>query len=199
MELTEVLTERKSIRKYKETSVSSQDIRKIIEAGIVAPSAKNRQPWKFIVYTGEAKNSILQVMENGLNREKSNAILPYSSSGLQDAFYTLKIMKQASVLIMIENTNGISPFEDIGTADKRVMEICDTLSIGAAMQNMILKATEIGLGTLLVANTCFAYPELVEAMGVKGQLVGAVCVGYADESPSRRARKVYEDVVVIME
>ena len=46
--------------------------------------------------------------------------------------------------------------------EKRIVEICDSLSIGAAIENMILTATGYGLGTLWIANTCFAYNELME-------------------------------------
>ena len=53
-----------------------------------------------------------------------------------------------------------SPYLGIDT-DRRVSEICDTLSIGASVQNILLTATELGYGTLWIANTCFAYNELV--------------------------------------
>lgn len=74
-------------------------------------------------------------------------------------FNTLRIMKEAPVVIIVMNTNGQSPYEDVD-ADGMVMEICDSLSIGASIQNMLLKATEIGLGTLWIANTCFAYEKM---------------------------------------
>lgn len=46
-------------------------IRQLIEAAVAAPSVKNRQPWKFIVYTDPAKEEICDAMEAGLAREKS--------------------------------------------------------------------------------------------------------------------------------
>ena len=52
-------------------------------------------------------------------------------------FNTIRIMKEAPVVIIVMNTNGQSPYEDID-ADGRVMEICDSLSIGASIQNMLL-------------------------------------------------------------
>lgn len=103
-------------------------------------------------------------------------------------------MREAPVLIVIENTNGISPYVEID-ADDRVTEICDTLSIGVSVQNILLTATELGYGTLWIANTCFAYNELVEFMDIKGQLVGAVSLGIANETPDQRPRKDFLDVV----
>ncbi len=103
-------------------------------------------------------------------------------------------MREAPVLIIIENTNGTSPYKQIDS-ERRVSEICDTLSIGASIENMLLKATELGYGTLWIANTCFAYDELIEFTEIKGQLVGAVSLGIADETPAKRPRKPLEEVL----
>lgn len=186
---------RKSIRKYKVDRIEKKDIDIIIQAGIFAPSAKNRQPWKYIVYTDVAKADLLNVMERGLIRERDgDKMLPKSQKGLPDAFHTLKVMREAPVLIVIENTNGRSPYVEVD-ADTRVEEICDTLSIGASVQNILLTATELGYGTLWIANTCFAYNELADFIGIKGQLVGAISLGVADEQPNPRPRKNISEVV----
>ena len=146
-------------------------------------------------WVDEKKEKLLDCMENGLIRESGEKkLLPQSQYGLPDAFHTLKIMREAPVLIMIENTNGTSPYLGIDT-DRRVSEICDTLSIGASVQNILLTATELGYGTLWIANTCFAYNELVEFTGMKGQLVGAISLGTAAEAPMQRPRKDFTEVV----
>lgn len=189
------ISSRRSIRKYKTDAVAPEMIEEIIKAGMLAPSAKNRQPWKYLVYTEESKMQILDEMEKGLIRERDGeSILPESRFGIPDAFNTLKIMRQAPVLIMILNTNGISPFESVDTED-RITEICDTLSIGASVQNMLLTATEMGLGTLWIANTCFAYDELVDFIGTENQLVGAISIGYPDEFPKARPRKKFDSII----
>ena len=188
--------DRRSIRKYKDNTVNKADIEIILKAGLLAPSAKNRQPWKYYVYAGDEKDKLLECMERGLVRERYGVkLLPNSQNGLPDAFNTLRIMKEAPILIIIENTNGVSPYSEIDT-DNRVTEICDTLSIGASVQNILLTATELGYGTLWIANTCFAYDELVNFIDIKGQLVGAISLGVPDEMPNQRPRKQFEDVVV---
>ncbi|MDE7339849.1 MAG: nitroreductase family protein [Lachnospiraceae bacterium] len=193
------IQKRRSIRKYEDRQIEKSDIEEIIKAGMLAPSAKNRQPWKYIVYCGSTKEELLDIMENGLIREERiEASLPLSKNGLPDAFHTLKIMRQAPVLIIILNTNGVSIFEKI-SVDERVTEICDSLSIGASVENMLLRATELGIGSLWIANTCFAYKELVEYIGTEHQLVGAVALGYADEFPNARPRKELEEVVEFRE
>lgn len=189
------IQQRRSIRKYKDTPVDRAQIEELILAASLAPSAKNRQPWKYLVYTGAAKERFLQSMQEGLEREKEREpILPESAFGLPDAFHTLQVMREAPVLIVVLNTNGTSPYEPIDT-DRRVSEICDSLSIGASIENLILRATELGLGTLWIANTCFAYPELIDEIGTEKQLVGAISVGYLAEAPMSRPRKPIEDIL----
>lgn len=186
---------RRSIRKFLKKDVSIDIIQQLIDSGRVAPSAKNRQPWKYIVFGNEHKQELLQNMETGIFREENNqSFLPNSTSGISDAKNTLRIMKEAPIIIMVINTNGKSPFCEIN-ADDRITEICDTLSIGASIENILLKATELELGTLWIANTCFAYSELTNYLNIINQLVGAIAVGYPDEQPLPRPRKAIEDII----
>ena len=71
----------------------SQETKEIIEdiiySATLAPSAKNRQPWKFIVYQGEEKDKLVDVMRHGINSEKTthelmlNGHLPYRMLRIQ--------------------------------------------------------------------------------------------------------------------
>lgn len=185
---------RRSIRKFVKRELPINLINEMINAARMAPSAKNRQPWRFIVFGGDHKSELEHYMERGLVREETCvSILPKSHFGIPDAKNTLKIIREAPILIVIINSNGASPFVPIDS-DDRVTEICDTLSIGAAVQNMLLTAELLGLGTLWIANTCFAYPELTEFLKIDGQLIGAVAVGYPDENPPKRPRKSIDEI-----
>jgi nitroreductase len=134
-------------------------------------------------------------MWKGILREENERVtLPSSQNGLADAKNTWNIMMQAPILIVVLNNNGKNPFEDIDV-DNRFIEIFDTLSIGASVENMLLKANEMGLGTLWVANTFYAYEELTEYLGTTHQLVGAVALGYPAEDPTPRPRKPIEETV----
>lgn len=170
-------------------------IAQILDSGRMAPSAKNRQPWKYIVLGGKSKAEFLEHMQKGIAREENECtLLPNSKMGIPDAKYTYQIMTKAPILIVILNTNCGSPFVEIDT-DHRFTEICDTLSIGASIENMLLKATDMGLGTLWIANTCYAYKELTAYLNTTKQLVGAIALGYADEAPAQRPRKPIDEIV----
>ena len=193
--MLEVIYSRRSIRKYTSEPVSRSIIEKIIDAGRVAPSAKNRQPWKYLVYSGEAKVRLLSIMKKGIEMEEINPRLPLSVNGIPDAKNTLQIMENAPVVIVVLNTNGKSPFVQLD-ADDRFTEMNDLLSIGASIENMLLKAEELNIGTLWIGNTCFAYQELMEYIGSTAELVGAIALGYKAETPAMRPRKKIEDIIV---
>ncbi len=186
---------RRSIRKFKAEPVSDEMILQLVEAGRMAPSAKNRQPWKYIVYKNEPKNELLDAMRKGIEREETKQVLlPGSAFGLMDAKNTLRIMQEASAVMMVENPDGASPFAPLNV-DERFKEICDNLSIGASIENILLEGVSLGLGTLWIANTCFAYPELMEFCKFSGQLIGAIAVGYPAENPAQRPRKPIQDII----
>lgn len=187
--------ERRSIRKFQKKDVPVELLNKILDAGRAAPSAKNRQPWKYIVFGNEHKKEFLTAMKDGLQREEKGITdLKKSQHGIPDARNTLRVMLDAPIIIAVMNTNAKCPFLPVDH-DERITEICDSLSIGASVENILLAAQEMGLGTLWIANTCFAYRELAAYLGSEEQLVCAIAIGYADEAPKQRPRKPLEEIV----
>jgi nitroreductase len=74
-------------------------------------------------------------------------------------------------------------------------DVVDVQSIGAAIQNMLLAAQESGLGSLWMCDVFYAYKELCAWLGQSGEMIAAVALGYADESPAARPRKPIGEVV----
>ena len=192
----DAIDSRRSIRRFSDREIPHDIICKIIESGIKAPSSKNRQPWKFMVIQGQAKEEMLRAFRAGIQREKSGrAMLPESSRHLRGAEYTVQIMEQAPVNLFIINPLGLD-LDSPATPEQRIYEICNAQSIGAAVENMTLAAEGLGLGSLWICDIFFAYEELCGWMDCGGELVAAVAFGYPEESPSPRPRKGFEDVVV---
>ena len=59
MSVLEAIEKRRSIRKYKPISIPLEDLKKILEAGRLAPSASNRQAWSFIVVQNRYQKKLL--------------------------------------------------------------------------------------------------------------------------------------------
>lgn len=188
--------DRRSTRKFLDKPISKEDLKEIIQSGIKAPSSKNRQPWKFVVVQGAEKEEMLEIFRRGISREENeNALLPQSRQHIPAAKYTVDIMEKAPVVIFVVNTLGKNILSDM-TPEEHIYEICNIQSISAAIQNMILTATEKGIGSLWICDIYFAYEEICKWLNSDGQLIAAVALGYPDEFPKARPRKAFEDVVV---
>jgi len=61
MDVFDAITERKSVRTYADKPVPNEKLEKILEAGRLAPSAHNTQPWHFIVVTDKEERKILSL------------------------------------------------------------------------------------------------------------------------------------------
>lgn len=187
--------DRRSTRKFLDTPIAKKDIQEIIESGIKAPSSKNRQPWKYIVVQGNEKEKMLHAFRQGISREENrDAMLPQSKQHIDGAKYTTDIMEQAPVVVFVVNTLGKDLMENI-SVEERVSEICNTQSVGASIENMLLAATDKGIGSLWICDIYFAYSELCDWLDHKGQLIAAIAFGYPNEFPRERPRKKFEEVV----
>ncbi len=185
---------RHSVRKYKSEPVSKKALKEMIHAGRLAPSSKNRQPWKFVVVSGKKKEEALNFMSKGLEREMQKPLLPESAQHINGAFNTLNVMKQAPVIIFVVNTLGIDIRQSL-SVDERVYETCNAMSIGAAMENMALTAAELGLGSLWICDTYFAYDELNEWLNAEGELIAAMAVGHPEFENGFAERKNVDEIV----
>lgn len=187
--------ERRSIRKFKDKPISQKDITDIIQSGMKAPSSKNRQPWKYIVTQGQSKEEMLKVFRQGIEREENdNALLPQSKQHIAAAKNTIGIIAEAPTIVFVINSLGKSVMAEL-TLEERVSEICNIQSISASIENMLLAATEKGIGSLWVCDIFFAYPELCKWLKSDGQLVAAIAFGYPNECPDERPRKKIDDIV----
>jgi len=191
--LSEILN-RRSIRAYLSAPVSRADIETVLQAGALAPSSKNRQPWRFTVTAGAEKAAALSAMAQGLEGEKSCPLLPESARYLSGAERTLEIMKQAPVIIFVTNPLGRDPRQAL-TTDERVFELCNAQSLGACLENMSLQAAALGLGCLWICDIYFAYDALNRWLDTQGSLAAAFALGHAAETPLPRPREPLEALV----
>jgi nitroreductase len=184
----EAIAARRSIRKFKDTPIQEELLQKILNAAIQAPSACNRQPWRFVVVRGEKRAEMLRIMREGIIRAKARG------EDIGSTEWSAHVMEEAPVTVFVFNPDGLQPWRR-HTVQQKFMAVLDIQSIGAAIQNMLLAAQDLGLGSLWICDVFIAYEELCTWMGEKGELIAAVSFGYADESPAARPRKPMSEVV----
>lgn len=187
MNTLEAIATRRSIRRFKDDPIPDQVLQAILTAATQAPSAKNRQPWRFVVVSGVKRAEMVHVMRKGIAKAKARGEDPGSSG------WTADIMEQAPVTVFVFNPHGMHPWL-AHSIEQMFQAVVNVQSIGAAIQNMLLAAQDLGVGSLWICDVFEAYDELCQWLGEPGQMVAAVSLGYANESPNARSRKPVSEV-----
>jgi nitroreductase len=191
METLKTISERRSTRKFIDKEIPVEVMETILSAAIQAPSAKNRQPWKIIVVTSKEKPAMLKAMQAGIdNKKKYKGYLPNYSQAVTGAEHTAKIMEQAPITVFVFNTDKYKP-----SLGRKNSDIANIQSIGAAIENMILAATDLGVGSRWICDIHFAQKELCQWLNEKGQLTASVSFGYPADAPKATERKELKDIV----
>lgn len=181
MELKEAIENRRSIRKYQPIDVPDVLIEDLIECARIAPSAKNRQPWEFLVIRGETKNEIADIM---LNDELATRQTEDENEQKSSVPSTAKVIRQAPVLILV-----LKEYDNNWT-------IGDALSIGGAIEHICLRATDMGLGSLWIRDTVYTQKEIAKLVGEEEkEVISAISIGYPAQEPKPRPRKTLEEIL----
>lgn len=178
METKETIKNRRSIRKYKNIKISKELIEDLIECARLAPSAKNRQPWKFVIVKGDVKNQISNMMIEKEDTEERRKSKNSSVKG------TARVIKDAPILILV-----LKQYDDYWNTG-------DLLSIGGAIEHICLEATALGLGSLWIRDIVYTQKEIAKLVNHEDmEVISAISIGYADENPKQRPRKNLNEVL----
>lgn len=202
MHLFEIIEQRRSVRSFNGKKIDQETVKKIVSAGILAPSAKNRQPWKFIViYSDAEKKRMLEAVAKGQEElsqkyETRNIKRP----DIMEAKKTVRIMSEAAVTVFVTNTikYSVTYEDDVNwSLSAKDVEVADIQSIGAAIQNMILYASSLEIGSVWLCDIFYSYSALVEYLGSDEPIVAAICFGYYNDKPTNYKRRPFEELVII--
>lgn len=170
----EVIMQRRSIRHYLDKAIPEEDLKQIIDCGMHAPSARNKQNWHFTVIT---------------NRDMIETINKMTLEGME----RLGIQKEpdfhvfyhAPVVIVL--SSAIEGFSE--------------LNCGCALENMAIAAKAIGIDSCIIGQMRYMYHQ-ADINDINRMLKipegyqhdASICFGYrAEENPEAKPRK--EDIV----
>jgi nitroreductase len=186
MNTREAIAARRSIRRFNPDPLTREQVQQLLSAAIQAPSGKNLQPWRFIVLQGAAKAELVAILDDAFAALRDRGI------PLGSAPASKRIMEQAPVTILLM----ARPVPEAMKQWEEGMVRVNLQSIGAAIQNLCLAATEAGIGSLWIADVLFGQGAIEERFAGAGEtLVAAVALGYADERPDARPRLPLEESV----
>jgi nitroreductase len=210
MDLFEAIQTRKSIRRFKQTPVPDEDVRKILDAGRWAPSANNTQPWSFIVIKDR---EILTSMAAAV-REMIDRMVPYAESEKQarrlaaykSNYYTFFENAPVVIAVCMEAYDAGSDrlLMKMGySADdvKKLRPLPGLQSVAAAIQNMLLAIHALGYGSCWMTGPLVAQEAFGKLLGFGNErsMTALLPVGLPDEDPPSRPRKPVEEMMRIVD
>lgn len=159
---------RRSVREYLNEPIPDEVLEELLSAAILAPSAGNAQPWRFLVV-----------------RE------PRLKAGLAQAAYGQSFLAEAPVVVAVcaDLARAKRAYRERGV---NLYCLQDT---AAAVENLLLAATAKGLGTCWVG--AFDEGKVAEVLGLAADLrpVALIPLGRPAESPNPRPRRPLSEVV----
>jgi len=107
------------------------------------------------------------------------------------ALESMAILRQVPVVVLVCYRPNTAPSHDDGVRwplKASDLEVVELLSIGAAVENMLLKAAEEEVGSLWCADILYGYRAMMEYLSLESPVVSAICFGYPKQIPQSKPR-----------
>lgn len=192
-ETLRTIARRHSCRMFLDTPIDDADLTAVLEAANAAPSAHNQQSWRFIILRDEKKRQLAELVTH-----HSDAFPRPSSILLRMASRSII---SAPVVVAVANTgdlirHGRQLFE---VADERAVDFFRTMEIqssAAAVENLLLAATSLGLGSVWLGILFLIKQEVLEFLGEpQGEFMAVIPLGYPAK-PTTGPKKRPLDAIV---
>ncbi len=205
MNFNEILNARRSIRKYTDAVPDDRLIRELIEAATLAPSPSNSQPVRFVQLKSAAvREQLRTAIDEGrakLLSQIATKAAPKKSRNLINVYYRFSTFAlNAPVLLAVGAVKESGTFSARLEA-ARLLENEEQrhqtldISMGVCLQNMSLKATQLGLGSCIMSAPLIFVSNINEVIGCPDLRIGCLLtLGYPAEEPGQLQRLSPEDV-----
>jgi nitroreductase len=186
-QLLSIIRNRRSVRVYKTGKVSDLQLQNILEAARWAPSGANTQPWEFVVTRDRKKmKRVREIYSNEWKQRKLEDPVHYK--GLKKDY-----VGDVSVLVLV---CGDARTKQVYLTTRQVAdrEKLFQASIANSVQQMMLVAASMNLGTVWVSVREEVEPELRELFQVPQELrlLWVVPIGHAQNWPKAKPRRSAE-------
>jgi len=182
--LLRIIQRRRSVRVYKSGNVSAKQLEIILEAARWAPSGANTQPWEFVVTRDRKKmKRVREIYANEWNQRKLEDPVHYK--GLKKDY-----VGDVSVLVLVCGDARTKQVY-LTTRQAADREKLFQASIANAVEQMMLAAANMNLGTVWVSVREEVEPELRELFRVPEplRLLWVVPIGHARSWPKPKPRR----------
>jgi coenzyme F420-0:L-glutamate ligase/coenzyme F420-1:gamma-L-glutamate ligase len=197
LRFSDLVRGRRSVRAYLPDPVPPTLIEQVLEAASWAPSPHGRQPWRFVVLTKpEAKARLAEAMGAEWLRQLTLDGDPPEivARRLARSYERVRNAPVCIVLCLYLEDLDVYPDDDRQRAEQTMA----IQSLGAAAQNLLLAAYDLGLDGGWLCAPLFCQETVREALFLSATLHphALLTLGYAAQDPKRRARKPLSELVV---
>lgn len=180
------LKTRRSIRRYKPEPVATEIVDQILQTAVWAPSAHNRQPWRFVVMEQQAtKIKLASAMGAKLRVDLTADGMPPELIK-KDAERSFQRITNAPILILLCLTMAdMDSYPDsMRQANEKMMAV---QSVALAGQNLLLAAHSFGLGACWMCAPLFCPQVVVDTLQMPSdwEPQALISVGYPAESKEK--------------
>ena len=174
-DVLDVIKGRRSIRKFKGEAIPEDILLKLFDAARWAPSWANTQCWEFIV-----------IEDSKIKEELAKTLIP-------DRNPAKEAVKTAPIVIAALGKKGVSGYyKGSPVTNKGDWLMFD---VALAIQNMVLEAHSLGLGTVIVGALDFDRAKQILKVPDDRELVALIPIGYPAEIPKPPIRKEISDFI----
>jgi nitroreductase len=204
-ELHDVMSARRSVRRFRTEIPPRALIESILASAVTAPSASNKQPWRFIVVENRdtiarmaaAVRSAIDRIALAVERDFEPSFRAYGDYFTRFEHAPVVIVPTFRPLTILSNLTGARLMESDGARIVAMERDSGLIGTSLALQNLLLAAHAAGLGASGMTGPLVAADDIREMLRVPASwhLVALVPIGYADEDPRPTERKAVTDVV----
>ena len=194
------LRTRRSIRRFKPDPVPDSAIEDILTTATFAPSAHNRQPWRFAVVKDESvKTRLAGAMIQKFQQELENDNLAWDEISKRVARSKDRILSAPVVIILSVDMSDMDTYPD--KHRRKAEYVMATQSAANAGMHLLLAAHAEGLGAVWVCSPLFAQKTVTDILSLPKtwEPQAMYFLGYPTEIPQARQRKSIKEIVKTFE
>jgi len=196
MDAMETIMTRRSIRKFKDTPLSEEQVWKYLEAANMAPTATNRQPWNFIVIQREKLDNMQELLDASF-KERLEGMAEEDYQSYKECLEKLPIPGEADQMKNMQSffrTLGNAPIAVLVYVDEPDSErrgFLDIQDAAAAIENLILAAWSDGVGSCWMCGPLANKEEALKKIFniPDKRLIALIPLGYPDKFPVKTPPK----------
>lgn len=171
----EAIQNRRTVKKFKKDALPTDKIIELLDAAVWAPNHKLREPWRFLLFTGDGRKKLAQAIDAEMG---------------EDNKFSANIKQVPAVMLVVLEED---PRQNIWDED--------FAAVSALVQNFLLAAWSEEIGTFWVTKPFLYAPKFRKPLGIEAgeKIIGMIYMGYPEVIPSAKERTPAKDKLTLFE